>query len=486
MDNSLADLEPARLWKHFLALAKIPRGSGNEAAAAKYCAEAARAMGHEVSRDATGNVVVRKRAAPGRESAPGVVLQAHVDMVCEKNEETVHDFLRDPIEVYRAGDLLAARGTTLGADNGIGVAAALAILEATDIRHGPLEVLFTVDEETGLTGASGFPGGVLTGRYFINLDSEEEGVLTIGCAGGIDTVVTRTVALKGPSPGKKAFRLKLCGLKGGHSGVDLNRGRGNAISLLARVLHELIPRFDLELAGMDGGNKRNAIPREAFALVLADPRHEEQLGVALAACEKELRKALGVFDPGLVLAMEAAAAPAKVIAPADTLAVVRFLFAAPHGVAAMSPDMEGLVQTSVNLGVVATTGERFEAVFLSRSSIESCKAALASRIAALAGLAGMECSHSGGYPGWKPEPGTPLVQMVTALYERMYARPMKVEAMHAGLECGIIGEKYPGMEMVSIGPSMWDVHTPEEKVSISSTARFLDFLRATVECDFPG
>ncbi|HEX9022314.1 MAG TPA: aminoacyl-histidine dipeptidase [Geobacteraceae bacterium] len=486
MRNSLADLEPARLWKHFLALAKIPRGSGNEAAAAQYCADAARAMGHEVSRDPVGSVVVRKKGAPGRENAPGLVLQAHVDMVCEKNEETAHDFLHDPIDIYRDGDLLAARGTTLGADNGIGVAAALAILESTEIKHGPLEVLFTVDEETGLTGASGFPGGVLRGRYFINLDSEEEGVLTIGCAGGIDTVVTRALTLQGPSPAASAYRLKLCGLKGGHSGVDINRGRANAISLLARVLHGLMPRFDLELAAIDGGNKRNAIPREAFALILADPGHEKHLSAAVAACERELLSAFGAFDPGLALVMEPATAPARVIAPPDALAIVRFLFAAPHGVVAMSPDMEGLVQTSVNLGVVATKEDRFEAVFLSRSSIDSCKTSLAARIAALAGLAGMECAHSGGYPGWKPDPGTTLVKMVTALYGRMYAKPMKVEAMHAGLECGIIGEKYPGMEMVSIGPSMWDVHTPDEKVSISSSARFLDLLQAIVESDFPG
>lgn len=485
MDNSLTDLEPARLWKHFLALAKIPRGSGNEAAAAQYCAEAAGAMGHEVSRDAVGSVIVRKKAAKGKENAPGVVLQAHLDMVCEKNEETVHDFLRDPIQVYRDGDLLRAGGTTLGADNGIGVAAALAILESTEIMHGPLEVLFTVDEETGLTGAGGLEGGILRGRYFINLDSEEEGVLIIGCAGGIDTVVTRKLDLQSPSAAGKAYRLKLYGLKGGHSGVDINRGRANAISLMARVLHELMRKFDLELAGMDGGNKRNAIPREAFALILADPVQEERLASAVAACERELKNAYGAFDPALAISMEPAAMPPQTISPADAMAVVRFLFAAPHGVVAMSPDMERLVQTSVNLGVVSTGDGRFEAVFLSRSSIDSCKAALASRIGALAALAGMECAHSGGYPGWKPDPGTPLVRMVTALHERMYAKPMKVEAMHAGLECGIIGEKYPGMEMVSIGPDMWDVHTPEEKLSISSSARFLEFLIELISSDFP-
>jgi len=483
VDKSLDNLEPALLWKYFLALARIPRGSGNEAAAARYVADAAAGMGHEVESDAVGNIVIRKKAAPGREGAPAFVIQAHLDMVCEKNEDTLHDFLSDPIKVYRDGDFLGARGTTLGADNGVGAAAAMAILEATDINHGPLEVLLTVDEETGLTGASGFKGGILRGKYFVNLDSEDEGVLIIGCAGGIDTVVTRSIVLTEPDPGKKAYRIKVHGLKGGHSGVDINRGRANAIVLLARVLNKLV-RCKPEIAAIDGGNKRNAIPREAFAVVLADPAQESLLFSAVAACESEFRKEFGVFDPGLAVSMETTPLPAGVFSPDDAKAITAFLYAAPNGVMAMTPDMEGLVQTSINLGVAATGDGRFEATFLSRSSIDPSKIALAARIEALAGLAGMECSHTGGYPGWKPEPGTSLVKMVTSLYERLYSRPMTVEAMHAGLECGIIGEKYPDMEMVSIGPSMWDVHTPGERVSISSTARFLDFLKAIIESDF--
>ncbi len=481
VDNSLDNLEPAMLWKHFLALSKIPRGSGNEAAASRYVEDRSRAMGHEVTRDVVGNLVIRKKAAPGREDAPGMILQAHVDMVCEKNEGTGHDFLKDPIDVYRDGDLLRARGTTLGADNGIGVAAALAILESADIRHGPLEVLITVDEETGLTGAAGFSGGILRGKYFVNLDSEDEGILIIGCAGGIDTIVTRELDLKAPSPDRTAYRLKVYGLKGGHSGVDINRGRANAISLLAGLLHGLIPGFGLELASVDGGNKRNAIPREAFAVVLAEPGQEAELFSAVSACAEGYRREFGAFDPGIAISIEAAAAPAKIFSPADARAVTSFLVAAPHGVISMSPDIAGLVQTSTNLGVVATKGGKFETAFLSRSSIDDCKNALASRIAALAGLAGMTCSHTGGYPGWKPEPGTSLVRTVTAIFEWLYASPMKIEAMHAGLECGIIGEKYPGMEMVSIGPDMRDPHTPDERVSISSSVRFLDFLKAILE-----
>jgi len=481
VEDTLYNIEPRVLWKHFLELSKIPRGSGNEAAAGRYVEETARAMGHAVIRDTAGNLLIRKNAAPGLGNRPGVVIQAHVDMVCEKNEETIHDFHKDPIKVYRDADLIRARGTTLGADNGIGVAAALALLESEGIKHGPLEILITVDEETGLTGANAFKGGILRGKYFLNLDSEDEGVLTIGCAGGIDTSVTRTLNLEDPVPGKIAWRMKVHGLKGGHSGIDINRGRGNSIQLLAWILHRFIPRFELELAAMDGGNKRNAIPREAFAVVQVDPDQEEALRSALSDLQCELRKELGAFDPGLALSLEPVAAPAKVISAADTNALVGFLLTAPHGVISMSPDIEELVQTSTNLGVVETSDGKVEVTLLSRSSLDSSKMAVADRIATLASFAGMVCVHSGGYPGWNPEPGTFLVETMTRLYERMYGRPMAVKALHAGLECGIIGERYPQMEMVSIGPDMRDVHTPEEYVSIPSVARFWEFLKAVVE-----
>jgi dipeptidase D len=342
-------------------------------------------------------------------------------------------------------------------------------------------VLITIDEETGLTGANEFNGGILHGKYFLNLDSEDEGVLTIGCAGGIDTSITRNLDFIAPALTKKAWRIKVQGLKGGHSGIDINRGRGNSISLLARILHGLIPRLELDLASIDGGNKRNAIPRESFAVVLADPAHEARLRSAVAAIEIELRNELGAFDPRLVLSLEPVDAPEKVMSSVDTTAVIDFLFTAPHGVIAISPDIEDLVQTSTNLGVVETRDGKVTVNLLSRSSIDSSKMAVAESIAALADLAGMNCTHSGGYPGWKPEPDTFLVKTMTSLYERMYGKTMSVKALHAGLECGIIGEKYPGMEMVSIGPDMWDVHTPEEKVSISSVARFWEFLKAVIE-----
>lgn len=481
VEISLNNIEPRNLWKHFLEISKIPRGSGNETAALRYVEGTARSMGHEVIRDEVGNLVIRKIACPGMENRPGVIIQAHVDMVCEKNENTCHDFLKDPIKVYLEDDLIRAGGTTLGADNGIGVAAALALLESSEINHGPLEIFITVDEETGLTGANRFNGGILRGKYFLNLDSENEGVLTIGCAGGIDTSVTRTLDLMDPDPSKKAWRIKVQGLKGGHSGIDINRGRGNSIRLLARFLYSLMPRINMDMAAIDGGNKRNAIPREAFAVVLVGPGLEEVLSAAVFDFQKVFRNELGALDPALSLSLEPSATPSKVFSSSDTMALLGFLLAAPHGVVAMSPDIEDLVQTSTNLGVVETVNGKVSVNLLSRSSIDSSKMAVAESIAALAELAGMECSHSGGYPGWKPEPGTSLVKKMTGIYQRMYSRPMAVKALHAGLECGIIGEKYPGMEMVSIGPDMWDVHTPEEKVSVSSVARFWDYLREVIE-----
>jgi dipeptidase D len=481
MDESLQDMEPKNLWKHFLEISSIPRSSGNETASINHLEQWAKALGHEVIRDSVGNLVIRKEASDGMGDRAGVVIQAHIDMVCEKNEGTRHDFLKDPLRIYREGDLVRAHGTTLGADNGIGVAAALAILESDDLKHGPLEILITVDEETGLTGANEFQGGILKGKYFLNLDSEDEGILTIGCAGGLDTTVTRALHLRAADPGKAALRLKVAGLKGGHSGIDIDRGRGNSIAILARILQGLRPKFRMDLASLDGGNKRNAIPREAFAALAVDPGMEDDLRDEIAHLENVIRNELGGFDPGLALSLEPVDIPEKVMSEEDFTALLGFILNAPNGVISMTPDMDGLVQTSCNLGVVQTVQGKVEIILLGRSSIDSSKVAQAERIEALASLAGMECSHNGGYPGWKPEPGTWLVKTMTSVFEEMYSRPMEVKALHAGLECGIIGERYPDMEMVSIGPNMNDVHTPEENVSISSVSRFWEYLKKVIE-----
>lgn len=479
MSDLLDALEPKPLWHYFLELSKIPRGSKQEAAAAAWVLEQGRALGCQAERDAVGNVLLRKAASPGKEGRPGVALQCHVDMVCEKNEGTPHDFTRDPIRVRRDGDVLRATGTTLGADNGIGVAAGLAVLADRSLSHPPLELLVTIDEETGLTGANGLQGGWLRAATLLNLDSEEEGELTIGCAGGMDTLAHRTLTPAAPAPGAKALRLKVSGLKGGHSGIDIAAGRGNSIRILAQVLEALRERHALQLVSVAGGNKRNAIPREASAVVLCDPAREAALAADVARLVAEWRAAFGAFDPNLAITLEPGAA-APPMSEADARAVVGLLLAGPHGVEAMSPDIAGLVQTSTNMGLVETKGGAVEVNFLTRSSIDASKQALAARIAAVAAVVGFQASHSGGYPGWKPEPGSEVVKLVDAVHRECFAKPMAIKAIHAGLECGLIGEKYPGMEMASIGPSMWDVHTPDEHVSIPSVRNFWTLLTAVL------
>jgi len=479
VDALLESLEPKTLWSYFLELSKIPRGSKNEQAAAKWVLDQARAMGLEAQQDAIGNVIVRKPATPGRENAPITVLQAHVDMVCEKNEATQHDFTKDPIQVWRDGDLLRAKGTTLGADNGIGVASAMAVMAAKDIPHGPLEFLITIDEETGLTGAGNLQPGLLKGKYFLNLDSEEEGDLTIGCAGGMDTVATRKMKQVPVAAGAHPYRLKVLGLKGGHSGVEIHQGRGNALRILGQILFRLVPAFNLQVGEFHGGNKRNAIPREASATVFLDPAKADALKAALAKEQEIAQDELGAFDPGLHFEFEPAAeAPDMAFAPGDTQAVVDYLFGMVHGVVAMSPDIPDLVQTSTNLAMIATRGAEVEVCLSHRSSVEASKFVVADRVEALSRLAGFETTRGDGYPGWKPEPKASLVKVVNGVHEKTFGKPMAIKAIHAGLECGLIGEKYPEMEMVSIGPNMWDVHTPDENVSIPSVAAFWKLLVA--------
>ncbi len=480
MNALLETLEPKTFWSYFLELSKIPRGSKNEAVAATWVADQAKALGCEVERDAVGNVIIRKRATPGKEGRPTVCLQAHVDMVCEKNEGTDHDFLKDPIQVWMDGDLLRAKGTTLGADNGIGVAAALAVLASQDIAHGPIEALITIDEETGLTGANGLQPGRLKAKFLLNLDSEEEGYLTIGCAGGEDTIVTRQLTRIAPPAGTRAYRLKVFGLKGGHSGIDINAGRGNAIRILAQVLGFLKPQFNLALASIKGGNKRNAIPRETSAMIFLDPAREQALREALTAHEAHWRAALGAFDPGLHLALEAGEAT-QAMSGADADALIQLLLALPHGVEAMSPDIKGLVQTSTNMGVIETRENEVEVNLLTRSSINASKSALSGRIAATCALGGFASKVTGGYPGWKPEPKASLVNIVNDANQSVFGKPLEIMAIHAGLECGLIGEKYTEMEMVSFGPSMWDVHTPDEHVSVPSVGNFWKLLVAVLE-----
>jgi dipeptidase D len=408
------------------------------------------------------------------------LLQGHLDMVCEKNEGTVHDFDVDPIKVIRDGDWLMAEGTTLGSDNGVGVAAALAVMESKDIAHGPLEFVFTIDEETGLTGASEFPAGLLKSKYFLNLDNEDEGTLCIGCSGGVKTTARRKVGLH-PAGAGSAWRIKVSGLKGGHSGVDIHQGRGNALRIMGGVLQVLLDRLPIEIAEINGGSAQNAIPREAAAVVLADPSREKELKSIVATAEAGYKTDLGGFDSGLQITVEKTERPAKVLDTVDAKQTVALLASLYHGVVAMSPDVAGLVQTSTNLATVSTKGDVVEIVTSQRSAIESSMLAAARMVATVCRLAGFEVEHAGKYPGWKPEPNSDIVRKLQEVHQKLFGEPAKLIAMHAGLECGVIGEKYPGMEMASFGPTIVGPHSPNERVKISSVQSFWNYLKLVLE-----
>lgn len=480
MQSALTGLEPKELWKHFDAIAAIPRASTKEAAARNYVLSIAAKHGLEATQDAVGNVVIRKSAKPGRENAPMTLLQGHLDMVCEKNEGTNFNFDTDGIKIIRDGDWLKADGTTLGSDNGVGVAAALAVMESTDINHGPLEFVFTIDEETGLTGAAEFPGGLLKSKYFLNLDNEEKGTLCIGCSGGLNTTARRKVKFV-PAKGNAAYRVKVSGLKGGHSGVDIHLGRGNALRVLGQTLQQLIDKLNVEVADLKGGSARNVIPREASAVVVIDSAKESELKKILGTVQSETRTDLGNFDPDVTIAAEKIDRPAQVLDQADTRAVADLLASLVTGVIAMSPDIAGLVQTSTNLAVVGIKDGIIEILTSQRSAIRSSILSAGKMVATASRLAGFEAESGGGYPGWKPEPESQIVQKLKGVYKEQFGSEPKLIAMHAGLECGVIGEKYPGMQMASFGPQIEHPHSPGERVQISSVETFWKYLKAVLE-----
>ncbi len=480
MTPALAQLEPKEVWKHFSALTQIPRASTKEAAARDYVLSVAKSAGLEAVQDKAGNTVVRKPGRPGRENAPMALLQGHLDMVCEKNEGTPHNFDTDPIQVKREGDWLKADGTTLGADNGVGVAAALAVMESTDIAHGPLEFVFTIDEETGLTGAAEFPAGMLHSKYFLNLDNEEKDTICIGCAGGIKTTARRKIAMLAPG-GDSGWRIKVFGLLGGHSGVDIHLGRGNALRILGGTLQRIVNVLEAEVATITGGSAQNAIPREASAAIVLDAEREKDLRTLVNKLQAEHKADLGSFDSELQISVQKVDRPGKVFDAEDANRTIALLVGAPHGVLAMSPDVPGLVQNSTNLATIATKGDTVEIVTSQRSAIESSKLAAAQMVAAVFRLAGFEVENTGSYPGWKPEPHSSIVQTLQAVHEKVFGHPAKLIAMHAGLECGVIGEKYPGMEMASFGPTIVAPHSPNERVEISSVEGFWKYLKKVLE-----
>ena len=482
MSSAIEGLEPQLLWKHFAALARIPRGSKNEAAAGRFVMDTARQLGLEAHQDSTGNVLVRKPASPGRDDRPSVCLQSHLDMVCEKNADKVHDFTKDPIELVRDGNTLRANGTTLGADNGIGVAAALAVAEDRSLRHGPLEMLFTVDEETGLTGAQRLEPGFFRSRILLNLDSEEEGEIFVGCSGGQDTQGTWTVVREPAKAGMVALEVKVTGLRGGHSGLEIDKGRGNALKILNRVLLALAEGAGARLAEVRGGNKRNAIPREAFATVCVPRSRATRARKLVARWESVVREELGAVEPELrVSAAEAGSAPAEVLKRKHQRQIQQTVSALPHGVVKMSAAIPGLVETSTNVAVITTEGDTISLATSQRSSVASEIQEIAHTVKTIFELGGAKVSQGDGYPGWKPNLDSPTLKRAIATYASLYGREPAVKAIHAGLECGLIGEKYPGIDMISFGPTLKAVHSPDERIFVDTVPRFWGFLAALLE-----
>lgn len=480
MNDVFKDLKPALLWKHFARILEIPHCSGNEKALGDYIISVAEAKGLEWQRDAVGNVVVRKQATPGHEQAEGVILQGHLDMVCEKNSDIEHDFSRDPIRPVRQGDWIQAQGTTLGSDNGIGVAAALAVMEDDSLMHGPLEFLFTVDEETGLTGATKLEPGFLKGKKLFNLDSEDEGVFTIGCAGGADSEIIFPFQ-RSPKDSPSAWKIKIFGLRGGHSGIDINQGRGNAIKILARLLWEISQEIPVHLVRIDGGNKRNAIPREAWAECIISPAEESKFKQLLEEYFQAIKNELKSVEGNLEYNLESASPTFPALEENCQQALLNFLLALPHGVISMHPEIDGLVETSTNLAIIKTREKEAEIIESSRSSVASALRSVREVIQACCELAGAQVNQPEGYPGWTPNLESPLLQTMKKVYQQLFGRAPEVGAVHAGLECGIIGEKFPGMDMISFGPTIEHPHSPEERVHVESVEKFWQLLTAVIQ-----
>ena len=479
MANPLNGLNPQLLWKHFAKILTIPHCSGNEKPLGDYVLSVAASLGLPGKRDKVGNVLVSKPATAGRENAVGVILQGHLDMVCEKNSDKVHDFCKDPIQAEIRGEWVYAQGTTLGADNGIGLASALAVMEDKSLVHGPLEFLFTVDEETGLTGANKIQKGFLKGKMLLNLDSEDEGTFTIGCAGGADSTLVLALDRK-KTASKNLFKLHLSGFRGGHSGLDINQGRGNAIKLLARVLGQAQATARFELVSLEGGSKHNAIPREAVALLACPPTQVRALAAAIKKAFDKVHVEYKTVEAEAKYSFEPVSGKDFALTQDCQRRLFDFLASLPHGVVTMHPEIAGLTETSTNLAIVKTGKKEFEVLCSSRSSVASALEATRDVIKSVCALAGARATLKDGYPGWMPNLASPLLKNLKEIYSKTFGKEAEVVAVHAGLECGIIGEKFPGMDMISFGPTMKNPHSPEEHVHIGSVERFWTFLTTAI------
>lgn len=476
MGNILGGLKPDLLWNHFEEICRIPHPSRKEQKLAQYVIGFAKNNNLEYETDEFGNIVIRKPATPGFENKIPVVLQGHLDMVAEKNNDVTHDFDKDPIQPFIDEDWVKAKGTTLGSDNGIGVAAALAVLESKDLQHGPVEALFTLDEETGLNGAQALKPGFLKSKILINLDSEEDGAFYIGCSGGQNTFVKFSFKPSEVPANTVALEIKVKGLKGGHSGLDINTGRGNAIKLMARLLHELNYKYGIRLVSINGGSKHNAIPRETFSVVRVPKKLSHDVIAYIENYNSFVKAELASVEPNLEVNIAVAKSKAKVMDKTTAANIINSLYAVQNGVIKMSADIEGLVETSSNLAVVSTKGKNVEVILSQRSSVETEKKDISNAVAATFKLANADVKQSDGYPGWKPDIHSPVLSVMKGVYENMYNNHPKVKAIHAGLECGIIKERFPDMDMISFGPTITGAHSPDEKVQISTVEKFWNLL----------
>lgn len=479
---TIHDLQPQIVWHYFHEITQIPRPSRHEEKILAYLVDFAKKNNLEYKQDEVGNTIIYKPATKGKENVPMIALQAHVDMVCEKNADKVHDFMTDPIETIVDGEWLRANGTTLGADDGMGVAIELAILASKDIEHGPIECLFTIDEETGITGAQNLAADLLRGKTLINLDSEDEGEVYVGCAGGCTTRTTMPVEKSDVPAGMLPIEIKVSGLKGGHSGGDIHLQRGNAVKIAARIAKHLMDCGFFQLTSITGGNLHNAIAREANIKGYVVNAKREDARIECNVISAEIQDELAGVDDGLHVSLQTNdEIPAYILEPCMAKRLINGLVATPHGVLAMSNDIEGLVETSVNLASIKETEEGFLIVTSQRSSTDSQKVLAAQMVQSVWELAGAKVDTGDGYPGWKPNMNSKILKHSVETYKKLFGKEPAVKAIHAGLECGLFLEKYPGLDMISVGPTFREVHSPNERVEIKTVAMFWDYVKEMIE-----
>ena len=477
---SVKNLEPQALWNHFADLNAVPRPSKKEERVVSFMMEFGKRLGLETIKDAIDNVIIKKPATPGMEDRATVVLQSHLDMVHQKNGDTVFDFDAQGIEMLIEGDWVTANGTTLGADNGIGVATIMALLESTDIPHPALEALFTIDEETGMTGAIHVDPTNISGTILLNLDTEDDDELSIGCAGGIDTNSSYVYTSEPVTSSSLAVEITIKGLLGGHSGMDIHKGRGNANKLMTRIIRHLLDHTSVRLASFDGGSLRNAIPREAKATVVFEATENEKVKSLITAFVQSLKVEFSTVEKALVISFESVSTPNSAVNSTETIKFVDVLYAVVNGVYRMSPDIDGLVEASSSLARVIIKDGSFTTQSLQRSSVESTKKDVANMVKSSFELIGCEVVQNGDYPGWSPNAHSPILTIMKDLYIQRYNEEPKIKACHAGLECGILGKHFPGMDMISFGPNIRAAHSPDEKVQISSVQKYWGYLLETL------